>query len=72
MRLSSKWNRRSFLGSVSVIAGSILTPRKLFSRSRAVVEANTRVSGFGQTGNPYEELGVTTVINCERSWSLRS
>jgi L-seryl-tRNA(Ser) seleniumtransferase len=23
------------------------------------------VTGFGQTGNPYEELGVTTVINCD-------
>jgi L-seryl-tRNA(Ser) seleniumtransferase len=23
-----------------------------------------RVTGFGQTGNPFEELGLTTVINC--------
>ena len=35
MRLTSKWNRRGFLGSVGVIASSILAPRKLFgSNSR--------------------------------------
>ena len=64
MRLNSKWNRRGFLGSIGAIAASILAPRKLFSGSRAAA-ASAPVSGFGQTGNPYEELGVTTVINCE-------
>ena len=28
------------------------------------------VTGFGQTGNPYEELGVTTVINCEGTMTM--
>jgi L-seryl-tRNA(Ser) seleniumtransferase len=70
MRLNSKWNRRSFLGSVGVIASSILAPRKLFSRARAEARASTRVSGFGQTGNPYEELGVPTVINCEGTMTV--
>ena len=70
MRLNSKWNRRGFLGSVGVIAGSILTPRKLFSRARVAAEASTQLSGFGQTGNPYEELGVTTVINCEGTMTV--
>lgn len=70
MRLNSKWNRRSFLGSVGVIASSILGPRKLFSRARAEARASTRVSGFGQTGNPYEELGVPTVINCEGTMTV--
>src|SRR5579872_3320670 len=65
MRLNSKWNRRSFLGSVGAIAGSVLAPRKLFSRSRAAAGTSTQVSGFGQSGNPYEELGVPTVINCQ-------
>ena len=65
MRLNSKWNRRSFLGSVGAIAGSVLAPRKLFSRSRAAAGTTTQVSGFGQSGNPYEELGVPTVINCQ-------
>ena len=70
MRLNSNWNRRSFLGSVGVIAGSILAPRKLLSRNRGAARASTRVSGFGQSGNPYEELGVTTVINCEGTMTV--
>src|ERR1700737_3321732 len=75
MRLSSKWNRRSFLGSVGVFAGSILTPRKLFSFNRGATGASPKhktatVTGFGQSGNPYEELGVTTVINCEGTMTM--
>ena len=70
MRLNSKWNRRSFLGSVSVIAGSVLTPRKLFSRAHVAAGASTQLTGFGQTGNPYEELGVPTVINCEGTMTV--
>lgn len=61
--LNSKWNRRGFLGSAGLIAGSILAPRKLFSWNRAAAGAHAPVSGFGQTGNPYDELGVTTLIN---------
>jgi hypothetical protein len=52
MRLNSKWDRRSFLGSVGVIASSILAPRKLFSWPRGAASPGVRVSGFGQTGNP--------------------
>jgi len=70
MGFNSKWNRRSFLGSVGVIASSILAPRKLFSWSRGTASAGVPVSGFGQTGNPYEELGVTTVINCEGTMTM--
>ena len=79
MRLNSKWNRRSFLGSVGAIAtsifsgsifsGSILAPRKLFAWNRGAA-GRSRVTGFGQTGNPYEELGVTTVINCEGTMTM--
>src|SRR5271157_3355361 len=70
MRLNSKWNRRGFLGGIGVIAGSILAPRKLFSWNRPTAGASARVNGFGQTGNPYEELGVTTVINCEGTMTM--
>jgi L-seryl-tRNA(Ser) seleniumtransferase len=75
MRLSAKWNRRSFLGSVGVFAGSILAPRKLFSLNRGATGASPKnktatVTGFGQSGNPYEELGVTTVINCEGTMTV--
>jgi hypothetical protein len=71
MRLKSKWNRRSFLGSVgaitgailsgSIFSGSTLAPRKLFGRNRAAARATVPVSGFGKTGNPFEELGSIVI-----------
>jgi L-seryl-tRNA(Ser) seleniumtransferase len=59
MRLSSKWNRRSFLGSLGMIAGAVAAPLKL-----AVGKPVPSITGFGSSGNPYDELGVKTVINC--------
>jgi uncharacterized pyridoxal phosphate-dependent enzyme len=70
MELNSKWNRRGFLGTVGMIAGALLAPGKLFSSNRAPASGSIKVSGFGQTGNPYEELGVTTVINCEGTMTM--
>jgi L-seryl-tRNA(Ser) seleniumtransferase len=67
MKLSSKWNRRGFLGTAAAVAASILAPRKLFSTPAG---GNVDVSGFGQTGNPYDELGVPTVINCEGTMTV--
>jgi uncharacterized pyridoxal phosphate-dependent enzyme len=69
MRLNSKWNRRGFLGGIGALAGLLASPRKLFS-STSESAAGLTVSGFGQTGNPYEELGVTTVINCEGTMTM--
>jgi len=65
VRLGSKWNRRSFLGSLGVVAGSVVTPRRLFAW-----KASPGVSGFGKSGNPYDELGVTTVINCQGTMTM--
>jgi uncharacterized pyridoxal phosphate-dependent enzyme len=65
MRLGSKWNRRSFLGSLGVVAGSVATPRRLFAW-----KASPGTSGFGKSGNPYDELGVTTVINCQGTMTM--
>ena len=70
MRLGMAWNRRSFLGTLGMVAGfmipgSMTTPKKLFA-----AKANAKVNGFGQSGNPYEELGVTTVINCEGTMTM--
>lgn len=70
MRLNSKWNRRGFLSTAAALAASILAPRRLFSSAGAAVNGNTAVSGFGQTGNPYEELGIPTVINCEGTMTM--
>jgi L-seryl-tRNA(Ser) seleniumtransferase len=65
MRLGMAWNRRSFLGTLGMIAGSMMASKKLFAD-----KANARVSGFGQSGNPYEELGVTPVVNCEGTMTM--
>jgi L-seryl-tRNA(Ser) seleniumtransferase len=70
MRLDPKWNRRGFLGTAAAIAASILAPRKLFSSNGAPAPGSAAVNGFGQTGNPYDELGVTTVINCEGTMTM--
>ncbi len=65
MRLGVAWNRRSFLGTLGMIAGSMMASKKLLA-----AKASAKVSGFGQSGNPYEELGVTTVINCEGTMTM--
>src|SRR5205807_105247 len=67
MSLDQKWNRRSFLETLAVIAGVALAPAKLLGLNRS---AGTPVTGFGQSGSPYEELGVTTVINGEGTMTM--
>jgi len=69
MRLQSSWNRRGFLGTAAAMVASIFAPRKLSSTVSAAA-GKTTVTGFGQTGNPYEELGVTTVVNCEGTMTM--
>jgi uncharacterized pyridoxal phosphate-dependent enzyme len=70
MRLTENWNRRGFLGTATAMLASIFAPRKLFSSAVAAAKPSGEVSGFGQTGNPYEELGVTTVVNCEGTMTV--
>src|SRR6266403_1935313 len=70
MRLGSKWNRRNFLGSAGVIAGVIATVGKSLAWARAASPSNTAISGFGQSGNVYEELGVPTLINAEGTMTM--
>ena len=65
MRLGLAWNRRNFLGTLGMIAGSMMASTKVFA-----AKATAKVNGFGQSGNPYEELGVTTVINCEGTMTM--
>jgi uncharacterized pyridoxal phosphate-dependent enzyme len=64
MRLNSKWNRRGFLGGVAALASLFALPRRAFTLN-GPTNKNTGLTGFGESGNPYEELGVTTVINAE-------
>jgi uncharacterized pyridoxal phosphate-dependent enzyme len=61
MGLNLKWTRRSFMGSLGALTAAMSNPRKLLSSPSALPDA--KITGFGSTGNVYEELGVTTVIN---------
>jgi uncharacterized pyridoxal phosphate-dependent enzyme len=65
----TSWNRRGFLGSVAMAVSSLLMPRRASGTSRTSL-GDTGLSGFGQSGSPYEELGVTTVINAEGTMTM--
>jgi len=69
MQLGSSWNRRGFLGTAAALVASLMAPRKLHSRAKEAT-GSAKISGFGETGNPYEELGVNTVINCQGTMTM--
>jgi L-seryl-tRNA(Ser) seleniumtransferase len=70
MQLKGMWNRRSFLATVGSVAASLLAPARLFGRKLAAKSDTSTITGFGQTGNVYEELGVTPVINCQGTMTM--
>src|ERR1700752_1576644 len=69
MRLKWNSNRRKFLGGLGMLASSLAMPWKLFGSSPQG-KSEAAQSGFGASGNPYEELGVTTVINAEGTMTM--
>src|SRR3954470_22056193 len=69
MGLQLNWNRRGFLGTAAAVAASIVAPGKLWA-SGGKGNGTAAVTGFGQTGNVYDELGVPTVINCEGTMTM--
>src|SRR5437899_3007359 len=70
MIFKNNWNRRTFLGALGALVGTIFSVRKAFAFPSAAGGKAASVSGFGATGNVYEELGVTTVINCEGTMTM--
>jgi L-seryl-tRNA(Ser) seleniumtransferase len=69
----ANWNRRKFLGGLGVIAGSVATLGKSLAWSRAKTAAGVAaapITGFGSTGNVYDELGIRPVINCEGTMTM--
>lgn len=70
MRPKPEWNRRGFLSIWGAVAGSAIGSRKLFGWNRTASSGSATPSGFGRTGNPYEELGVKTVINCQGTMTM--
>jgi uncharacterized pyridoxal phosphate-dependent enzyme len=68
MGLNSNWNRRGFMGTAAAMVTSLFAPRRIYAKVAST--ANTSITGFGQSGNPYDELGVTTVINCQGTMTM--
>jgi L-seryl-tRNA(Ser) seleniumtransferase len=64
MKVTDHSNRRTFLGMLSAMSAAVLSPSKAFAAPAGSAPAvNAKLTGFGSTGNVYEELGITTVIN---------
>jgi L-seryl-tRNA(Ser) seleniumtransferase len=64
MAFADRSNRRTFLGALSALSAALMSPGKLFAAPPAAkLGSGRRLTGFGSTGNVYEELGVTPVIN---------
>ena len=65
--LNLKSTRRSFVSSLGFMAGALTgamsSARNLFATPMPPAAKAPKITGFGSTGNVYEELGVTTVIN---------
>lgn len=70
MNFSSKWTRRGFMTGISSLTAVILSARKLPATDLPAPVNDGSVKGFGQTGNVYEELGVTTVINGQGTMTM--
>jgi uncharacterized pyridoxal phosphate-dependent enzyme len=64
---SNELNRRGFLGGLGFLAASLFGGQRLWGARGATSnkpEAWTgKITGLGETGNVYQELGLTTVIN---------
>jgi len=65
----TSWNRRGFLGRLGMAASSLLMSRTSSAANRGTPTA-PGLTGFGQSGNPYEELGVTPVINAQGTMTM--
>ena len=65
----TSWNRRGFLGRLGMAASSLLMSRTSSAANRGT-PTDPGLTGFGQSGNPYEELGVTPVINAQGTMTM--
>jgi uncharacterized pyridoxal phosphate-dependent enzyme len=64
---AGEWNRRGFLGSLLVLAGSVFGKQRLFAATGADAQGawNGKITGLGKSGDVYTELGLTKVINAQ-------
>ena len=74
MAINLKSTRRTFMGRLAFAGGVLLNPEKLFAGSSGGSAPGAgvpeKITGFGESGNVYEELGVTTVINGQGTMTM--
>jgi len=63
-------SRRGFLRTLAAMAAFIHAPRKSFAARSSAPNSARTLTGFGQTGNPYLELGVKPVINAQGTMTM--
>jgi uncharacterized pyridoxal phosphate-dependent enzyme len=60
-------NRRGFVGGLGFLAASMFGGQRMWgargAASNKPASGTAKLTGLGETGNVYEELGLTTVIN---------
>jgi L-seryl-tRNA(Ser) seleniumtransferase len=70
MNLSPKWTRRGFMTGISSLTAMLVGSSKLPAASAGSSAKDAPITGFGHTGNVYDELGVTTVINGQGTMTM--
>jgi L-seryl-tRNA(Ser) seleniumtransferase len=70
MEMAHNWSRRGFVGTVIAGAASLLNARNVFGTKLVNADSAASFTGFGQSGNPYEELGIPTVINAQGTMTM--
>ncbi len=63
-------NRRSFMTVLSAAVAGFLVPNRMLGKATAAAPAPGALTGFGSSGNVYEELGVTPVINAQGTMTV--
>jgi uncharacterized pyridoxal phosphate-dependent enzyme len=62
--MRSKMNRRAFLNAIAVLSASTIGRKALAEPTVGKRHSwSGKVKGLGESGNVYDELGITTVIN---------
>jgi L-seryl-tRNA(Ser) seleniumtransferase len=70
MEITTKWTRRGFMGGISVFVGALLNGKRLLANPGGTGGVDAGITGFGHSGNVYEELGVTPLINGQGTMTM--
>jgi L-seryl-tRNA(Ser) seleniumtransferase len=70
MEMAHNWSRRGFVGTLIAGAASLFNARNVFGTKVANADSAASLTGFGHSGNPYEELGIPTVINAQGTMTM--